>query len=304
MPWAPVAVFAYNRVEHLKKTLRALEENTIAKESDIYLFIDGYKNKTDKTSVENVRVLGDYYKTSNNFRSFVVYKKNTNEGLAVSIIKGVTDILQWYGKVIVLEDDIVTSKDFLQFMNDALEYYENIDKIWSISGFTFDLPSLKNISEDVYLGYRASSWGWATWNNRWETVDWNISDYNKFRYNLSLRNKLNRGGTNMANMLDRQMAGDINSWAIRWCYAQSMQDKFTIFPCKSKVINIGQDGTGTHSNTFDQYTSSSFGENSYKLVFPSMNKIIIREFKMRAGLKLTSRIKRYFYYNVLHRERS
>lgn len=303
MKYAPVIIFGYNRLNHLKQTINALADNFDAKNTEIFLFLDGYKGKEDKKQVEKVHSFGQQFLCDTRFKKINVIIENKNNGLSKSVIQGVSRIIEKYGKVIVLEDDLITSKDFLSFMNDCLNFYERYECIWSISGYTFDLPSLKTINTDVYLGYRASSWGWATWKDRWESIDWKISDYNEFRYNLKERMRFNRGGTNLSDMLDRQMLGYINSWAIRWCYAQFKCSKYTIFPCKSKVLNIGQDGSGTHSNTKDQYESNGFGENIYSLTLPNLEKKILHEFKKRTGLSLPSRVKRYVYYNIIRRKR-
>lgn len=303
MNWAPIVIFGYNRADHLERTIKALQQNEGAAQSEVTLFLDGSKGDKDRAAVERVHALGDTFAKSNSFRSFTVVKKQTNEGLARSVISGVSEIIKKHGSVIVLEDDIVTSRDFLSFMNQALLFYKDESKIWSISGYTFNLDALSSVKEDVYVAYRASSWGWATWQDRWETVDWSVSDYEKFRYRIDLRARFNRGGTNMANMLDRQMAGEISSWAIRWCYSQSKQNKLTIFPCKSKVLNIGQDGSGTHSNTVDQYDSNMFGEGKFEFCLPPLNKNILRQFRKRTGLSIASRTKRYVIYNILRKRK-
>ncbi len=301
MSLAPVIVFGYNREDHLKQTIDALGKNVGAKETDIFLFLDGFKGEEDQKKVETVQTYGKSLTSDPRFRSITVFCAEYNRGLALSVIQGVSRVIERYGRVIVLEDDIISSQDYLSFMNDALNYYETEDSIWSISGYTFNLISLKNVQEDVYLGYRASSWGWATWKNRWISIDWNVSDYNLFRYNILSRVKFNRGGTDMSDMLDRQMAGEISSWAIRWCYAQFRQNKLTVFPCKSKVLNIGQDGTGTHSDKMNQYDSNQFGNHEYTLTLPPINRVILREFKNRVKLSLFSRIKRYMIYNIIRR---
>lgn len=303
MNWAPIVVFGYSRADHLERTINALQQNEGAAQSEVTLFLDGSKGDKDRAAVAQVHALGDTFAKSNSFRSFTVVKKQTNEGLARSVISGVSEIIKKHGRAIVLEDDIVTSRDFLSFMNQALDFYKDKSEIWSISGYTFNLAALSSVKEDVYVAYRASSWGWATWQDRWETVDWDVSDYEKFRYRLDLRARLNRGGTNMANMLDRQMAGEISSWAIRWCYSQSKQNKLTIFPCKSKVLNIGQDGSGTHSNTVDQYDSNMFGEDKFEFCLPPLNKDIIRQFRKKTGLSIVSRTKRYITYNILRKRK-
>lgn len=250
---APVIIFVYNRPEHTKKTIRALAENYNAKETDVYIFCDGFKSDLDNRNIKLVRKYIDSVPEKKHFKKVVIRKADVNKGLANSVIDGVSEIIQKYGRAIVLEDDLVSTKDFLQYMNSALEYYKNNESIWSISGYNIPIDIPSDYSHDVYLSYRACSWGWATWRDRWGKVDWDVIDYNDFKNNQELRKKINRGGRDMANMLDMQMQGEIDSWAIRWCYTQSKFDMATVYPVESRIKNIGLDGSGTHSGVNSHY---------------------------------------------------
>lgn len=243
---APIIVFAYNRLEHLKRTLDALAEADGAKESELIIFADGYKGEADKNAVLMTQEYVREYAQKNKFRKTNVIIKENNIGLAESVISGVTEIIEQNGRVIVVEDDIVVAKDFLRFMNQALDYYQDKKKVWSISGWAPVLEYAKAAMEDTYAWYRCSSWGWATWKDRWESVDWEVKDYSDFKYSYRKRKQMNRGGADMADMLDMQQAGKIDSWAVRWGYAESKQDMLTIYPYDSKAINIGRDGSGTN----------------------------------------------------------
>ena len=250
---APVVIFVYNRPEHTKKTVEALAENYLAKETDVFIFSDGAKNDKATENVQLTRKYIDCIQDKNLFESVEIVKAPRNKGLANSVINGVTEIIENFGQVIVVEDDLVSSKDFLRYMNGALEYYKNNESIWSISGYNIpiDIPSYYN--HDVYLSYRGCSWGWPTWKDRWSKVDWNVSDYKNFKSNKELRKKFNLGGRDMANMLDLQMEGKIDSWAIRWCYAQYKLNMYTVYPVQSRIKNIGLDGSGTHSRLTIHY---------------------------------------------------
>lgn len=241
---APICLFTYNRLEETKKTLAALQQNNLAKESELFVFSDGWKNKVGKGKVIAVRKL---LKDIRGFKKVTVFESETNKGLANSIINGVTQIIEQYEKVIVLEDDLVTSSNFLDFMNQALNFYEDNDKIFSISGFSMDLKSLKNYDKDFYLGYRASSWGWATWKYRWDKIDWEVEDYNNFKNSYKQKQLFKRGGNDLPRMLNNQIKGRIDSWAIRWCYQQFKNKQFTVFPKKSKVKSIGFGTDATHT---------------------------------------------------------
>jgi hypothetical protein len=250
---APVAIFVYNRPEHSKKTIEALSENRLAKETDVFIFSDAAKNEMSIEAVENTRKIIETISYRKLFKSIEIIKASTNKGLADSVISGVTKIIDKFGSVIVVEDDLISSKDFLQYMNRALKYYKNNKSIWSISGYNIPIEIPSNYNYDVYLSYRGCSWGWATWKDRWNQVDWKVNDYSNFKSNNALRKKFNLGGRDMANMLDLQMEGKIDSWAIRWCYAQSMHNMYTVYPVQSRIKNIGLDGSGTHSGFTNRY---------------------------------------------------
>ncbi|MCE3202836.1 glycosyltransferase family 2 protein [Paenibacillus sonchi] len=283
---APVLIFVYARPEHTRKTIESLASNCLASATDVFIFSDAPKN--DKAN-EKVMLVRDYIDTLSDkkmFRSVKIIKSEFNKGLANSVISGVNEIIKLNRQVIVLEDDLVTSPDFLSYMNDALNFYETDKKIWSISGYTFDLDFPDNYKSEVYLSYRGSSWGWATWKDRWDSVDWQVSDYMIFKKEKSLRDKFNRGGRDMSAMLDAQMDGKIDSWAIRWCYSQFKSDMFTVYPKVSRVKNIGLDGSGTHSGISSRYdTSLNTSTKKCEFDHPELNDIIIRSFKNKFGTR-------------------
>ena len=221
---APVVLFVYNRLEHTKETIATLAKNELAKESELYVFSDAAKNENAKVKVDAVRafVREDEWKKS--FKKVTVIEASENKGLAKSIIGGVTELINEYGKVIVIEDDLILSPFFLNYMNGALDFYENDPEIWSISGYSFPMKSLKKYPHDVFYSYRGSSWGWATWADRWAMNDWNVSDYDKFVKDEQWQKRFNRGGGDLTGMLALQMAGKIDSWAVRWCFEESNRE--------------------------------------------------------------------------------
>lgn len=253
---APVVVFAYNRADHIKSTLEHLNKNTLANESDLYVFCDNAKNEKAVEAVNATRNAVDAFSTDCNFKSVSVIKAEVNKGLATSIITGVSEILEKYGRVIVVEDDLMTSPDFLSYMNKALDYYEKNPKVWSISGYTSPLKALEKYPHDIYASPRGCSWGWATWKDRFEKVDWEVSDFEEFIKDPARVKHFNEGGPDMAEMLSRQVHGKINSWAIRWCYQESKEHMYTIYPTKSRIRNIGCDDTGTHCVSSDLYDTT------------------------------------------------
>lgn len=280
---APIVLFLYARPDHAQKTLDALSRNLGAKESDLFIFCDGPKKESVKEAVAQVQQLAREETRKSHFRNVYVTVSEINKGLAKSIIGGVSTVLNQYGKCIVVEDDLITSNCFLKFMNDCLEYYENRKNIFAISGFTYPLKALKRYPHDVYLSYRACSHGWATWIDRWKLVDWDVKDFPQLSRSVSKRRKLNRGGNDMYRMLRHQMRGERDSWAIRFCYAQSKHDMLAVYPRETLVRNIGFDGTGTHCTALDESKITKTVEDGIVLK-PADVKInirIIRAFKQQ-----------------------
>jgi hypothetical protein len=245
-PLAPIVLFVYNRPIHTERTLSALKRNSLAEESDLIIFSDGPKNVEDLKGVEAVRELVSGLQ---GFRSVKTSFQEENLGLANSVISGVTKVVSQYGKVIVLEDDLEVSERFLEFMNSALNHYEGQESVFSIGGYQFPeitMPIPSAYEFDTYTGFRCCSWGWATWADRWKQVDWNIEHTDDFFDDPVARERFNRGGEDLTVSLLEQRKGQIDSWAIRYCFSHFINGKFCIYPTKTLVRNIGLDGSGVH----------------------------------------------------------
>lgn len=254
--YAPVVLFVYNRLDHTMGVIESLSANLLAKETELYVFSDAAKTEKGLEKVQEVRQYINCTAWHSKFKKVTLVQAEKNKGLARSVITGVTDVLEKYEKVIVIEDDLILSPYFLNYMNEALAYYQSDEKIWSISGYSFPMRSLKRYPHDVFYTYRGCSWGWATWLDRWKTVDWDVKDYSAMMNDDKWIDRFNRGGADLANMLRLQVEGKIDSWAIRWCFAQSNQDMYTVYPKCSYLQNAGCDGSGTHSGSNrDFYTS-------------------------------------------------
>lgn len=284
---APIILFVYERPDHTRKMIEALAKNNLAKESEVYIFSDNAKKSKDNEKVKEVREYINTIPEKSYFKKVTIIEAKENKGLAKSVIDGVTEIINEKEKAIVVEDDLITSKFFLEYMNNALDFYNKDEKIWSISGYNLPIEIPNDYEYDIYLGYRGCSWGWATWKDRWNTVDWEVKDYKKFKHSYRKRKIINRGGPDMAQMLDAQMKGLCDSWAIRWCYEQAKQNKYTVYPVKSLIQNCGLDGTGTHSginNAFDVELNQTLPTLNSELV---INKEISKNFynKFDYGVK-------------------
>jgi hypothetical protein len=243
---SPIILFVYNRPWHTRLTVEALQKNTLASNSELFIYTDGGKNSEDCIKVEEVR---EYIKTINGFKKLVIIKRKKNWGLADSIIDGVTKIVNEYGRVIVLEDDLFTSPYFLEFMNDGLTTYKDRDDILSLTGFNFPKNQVlipKEYHDNTYMSYRFMSWGWATWEKKWLEVDWDVKDFEALEQNKAKIKLFNRGGEDLFPMLKLQIEGKIDSWAIRFCHAHYKKNSFCVYPIKSFVNNFGFDGSGVH----------------------------------------------------------
>lgn len=241
---APIILFVYNRPWHTRQTVASLQQCELAGESHLYVFADGPKTAADEPKVEEVR---NFLQTVSGFQGITVAGSEKNRGLANSVISGVTQVLQEHGQAIVLEDDLVFARNYLQFMNDALNTYQTHAHIFSVSGYSYPLPVPQDFPDDVYLLPRASSWGWATWLDRWEKSDWEVTDYAQFVGSREMKRGFAEGGEDLVYMLKKQQLGRIDSWAVRWSYAHYKQNAYCLFPVKSKVQNTGNDKSGTHS---------------------------------------------------------
>lgn len=253
---APVVLFVYNRPEHTKRVLETLSDNHLAEETEVFIFSDAAKNAKAKEMVENVRKEIHQKKWETCFLKLTIIEAEQNKGLSRSIIEGATKLIDEYGRIIVVEDDLTLSPYFLEYMNNALDFYEEDHKIWSISGYSFPMKSLKNYPHDVFYSYRGCSWGWATWADRWKLMDWDVKSYAAFQKDEAWQKRFNRGGGDLSNMLRLQMEGQINSWAVRWCFEQSNREMYTVYPKYSYLGNHGWDGSGTNCGVDRQFMVS------------------------------------------------
>lgn len=274
---APVALFVYNRIDHTKLVLQALDKNEDADKSELYIFSDAPADETEVPNVAEVREYLRCFEANNHFRKVSIIMAEKNKGLEKSLIGGITQIIDQYGKIIVLEDDHLTSPDFIRFMNEALAFYEKDDKIWSVTGFTMDLKRLRRYKRDVYCGYRGCCWGWGTWKDRWDKVDWNVSDYHEFIKDRKRVREFNKGGIDMTPMLKLQHEGKIHSWAIRWCYQQYKEKMLTIFPRNSKVKNIGMDGSGTNCGSDATHQATLKPEKNWNFAYQAEDDWVYQE---------------------------
>ncbi len=295
---APIVLFVYNRLEHTIKTVEALQKNHLANESELFIFSDGPKDEASNKKVEEVRA---YVKTISGFKKVQIFEKDKNWGLANSIIDGVTKIVNEYGRVIVLEDDLVTSPNFIAYMNEVLSLYAENDKVSSVCAFTPEIKIEKRYNNDTFFSNRASSWGWATWKNDWERVDWNIGSY---KFLLKKKEFVQRAGDDLYYLLKLLLKGTIDSWATRWFLYHVINGKHSIYPSKSLVFNCGIDGSGVHcgkSNKFDVELDESFMPLKYPEIITDdniMNRLMMNYHRYKMKDKIRRFIKELIGYRV------
>jgi hypothetical protein len=297
MDLAPIVLFVYNRLWHTKQTVEALKKNTLANESDLIVFSDGPKHDSSLDSIEEVR---NFIKTIHGFKSVNIVEREDNLGLAESIITGVSNVLSQHDKIIVLEDDIVTSPFFLQYMNEGLDLYENDDRVISIHGYIY--PTKKKLPETFFLR-GADCWGWATWKRGWDLFEKESSyllDQLKRNNLIHLFDFPEEAG--FLKMLKNNISGKNNSWAIRWHASAFLKNKFTLYPGSSLVLNIGNDSSGTHCKTSEAFTTT-LSNNRLKLSKEEVKeseeaksafKIFFQENTISPYKKLFSKLSKFF----------
>lgn len=245
---APIALFVYNRPQHTERTLKFLQQNELAADSRLFIFSDGAKSAQDDEKVAEVRSM---IKKIDGFKSVKIFEKQENSGLANSVIAGVTQLINEYGKVIVFEDDLVSSPHTLTYFNEALKKYRNEEKVMHIGAYMYPLAK-KNLPESFFFR-AATSWGWATWERAWKNFEPNIDTLiNQFDHKkktaFSIDNTMN-----FWKQMQEFKRGKNNSWAIRWYASIFLKGGLTLNPSQSLVNNIGHDGTGVHSGINDIY---------------------------------------------------
>lgn len=246
MVYAPVVLFVYNRPDCAEKNLQALNQNPEAENSKLYIFSDAAKNDSAVSSVNQTRDVLHAFQKNNRFQNVEIIEQKKNKGLAKSIIDGVSSIINKHKSVIVLEDDCIVSPYFLKFMNNALTYYKNDLTIGSISGWTPNLSFPHDFSYDVFSILRSCSICWATWNDRWKNIDWNMKNYDKIRNDRVLINRCNKTGNDRFVRYIRQKKFNVQSWSIRFGMSLVENCQNTVYPRYSYSENIGHDGRGVH----------------------------------------------------------
>lgn len=297
---APIVLFTYNRLNHTKQTIEALQNNVYAEESHLYIYSDAPKNEQARENVLKVR---SYIKTVTGFKKITVIERDKNWGLANSVIDGVTDIVNKYGKIIVLEDDIVTSKYFLKYMNDALMIYDNEKKVMQISGYGFPLEN-NDLPETFFLA-ACSCWGWSTWVDRWRLFERNPNKLVQ-QFDAKKIKKFNFDNTYdyWQQIIDNN-SGILHTWAIFWYATIFEYGGVTLFPKYSLVRNNGFDDSGQNCSTTNCFNvllnenNISYFNNDIKENEQARNDVkkFFRGMKQTIFKKIFNKIRSFIKYN-------
>lgn len=250
---APIVLFAHSRVCHVKSVVAALQKNIESKDSTLVVYCDGSKNLEEIEKTAEVR---EYLRSVQGFKSIEIIEREENYGLAKSITSGLDEQFLKYDKLIILEDDILVSENFLKYMNHALSQYEHEPTVWHVSGWNY--PVLKTANNYAFFWPVMECWGWATWRDRWQHFDKNL-DQIELYFDSEKVYKFNlEGSIAYYDQILGNLTGDLNTWAVFW-YATIFQNQgLCLSPAQTLVKNIGLDGSGEHSG-FLIYPKTIFG---------------------------------------------
>jgi len=262
MNLAPIVLFVYNRPWHTKQTLDALKQNDLAQETIIYIYVDGPKLNAKPEDIEKTKEVRNIIKNVHGFSKVVVKEATENKGLAKSVLDGVSEVIDKFGKIIVLEDDIVTSPGFLRYMNDALNFYENEEKVMHISAYS---PPVKQKLPELFFYEVMHCWGWGTWKRAWKKLN---TSYTHILKILKEDKRLSHFDLDNSGMflpqLHHNIIGKSNTWAILWYGSIYLANGLCLNPGTSLIQNIGHDGSGVNSLSV---TNLKWDVNDYQSVY-------------------------------------
>lgn len=277
---SPIALFVYNRPYHTLKTLESLNNNHLSDQSSLYIFSDGPKINATEEDLNKIKETREIIRRQKWCKEVFIEEIADNKGLADSIVNGVTKVINDHGEVIVLEDDLVTSPYFLDYMNDALSFYKNEEKVMHISGYMFPV---KAKLPPTFFYNTASCWGWATWKRAWDYFEPDARLLKEKIEETGLVKKFNIEGTyGFMNQLERNVNGTAKTWAVKWYASIFLNNGLSLHPYPSLVNNIGHDGTGVHYLKSDKYNWPKLAD-----------KIEVKKIELKESLEARKAIKKF-----------
>lgn len=302
MSYAPIIVSVYNRFEHFKKCIEALLLNPLAQYSDIFILSDAPFCETHRLEIEEIR---DYIRSISGFNSVTPIFRESNVGAHISITEGINSVLENYGSFIFLEDDIIVSSDFLEYMNNGLSYYKDDKRIFSVCGFKLGFPLPNNYDKDIFFYPCNSPWGFATWKDRWESVNHDYYDrYSELRTDRKNFQKFLSIGFYIKGILKADSHKEIVASDLRVYYHMFQHNMCSVFPVKSKTQNWGFDGTGEHCGNKNAWWAKPDLDISRQktifIPFEGYNKELLKNFrsfqdKINGGI-----VAKYLKYTWIH----
>ena len=267
---APIVLFCYNRPRHTEQTLAALSQNLLADHSELFIFCDGPKPDATTEQLDRIAEVRVIAKSKLWCGKVNIIEREINKGLASSIIAGVTEVVNRFERIIVLEDDLITSKYFLEYMNSGLNKFEDAEKVMQISGHQFPI-SYTPVNSSALVPF-ATSWGWATWKRSWAHFSPQCLDARELLKNTDIKQGFDVDGVYpFTEMLNKQLSvsSNIDSWAVRWWWRIYIMKGLTLFPAVSLVSNIGFGVDATHTTKQDESTVN-FGAENRIISFPEL----------------------------------
>jgi hypothetical protein len=302
MKHAPIVLIGYNRPQHIEQCISSLRANDEAQDTVLYFFLDGPGSTEDVPLVEQVRRIAH---ASTGFLEVRIVQRDAHLGLSRNVIDSVTLSLALHESVIVVEDDLVVSPTFLEYMHKALQWYQFSAGVFSISGYNYPRRILslpRGYSYDAFFVMRHMCWGWGTWRDRWQKADWEIRDHASLRQNSSWLRSFSEGGVDLPRMLETQVQGHLDSWAIRWTYAHFANHAVCLVPVQSLVNNMGTDGSGVHMRATERYFHRTLNCNTVMRLPPHVyvDPLIARRFKTAERRGFAFRVGRKIYHTPWH----
>ena len=250
MSYAPIVIFSYNRPAHLRRVLEALAQNELANESELFIYCDGAKDTATSEQIAAVNENRKEAHSATGFKSLTVVERPKNIGLRANIVGAVTEIVNRYGRIITLEDDIITSPGFLRFMNDALEFYKDEERVMHVSAYFY--KNNKTLPETFFYQVPYPGGGWGTWARAWKYYSDDTESL--YKYWSSRWDDFNIfGGTSLQQQLEDNYTGKLNTWFIKWYAVMRQKNGLSLFPKKSFTTNIGFDGSGSNCSVSNKF---------------------------------------------------
>lgn len=265
MKYAPVVLTVFNRPEHTKKTIDSLAKNKLASKTDLYIFADGSRGDKDVAGVKEVR---EVISSVSGFKSVTVDMAQSNRGLKESVIRAVSQVIDKHGRAIVLEDDLLTTPNYLGVMNQMLDFYDKDKRIGGVSGYMHSTRIMKfpkSFKSDVFFNVRPCSYGWGMWKDRWEAIDWSDKRMEEMSQDPVAMKKIKDSGQDLVNMVKALLNNEIDSWAVRWSTHTIINNLTSVQPRISYVDNVGFDSSGTHTRNDSYYYLQTETNNKYPL---------------------------------------